>query len=43
MSESLEDVYNLASNEAMIAIDTLVYGVLFATGLRWFGRWFEKE
>jgi hypothetical protein len=43
MSEFLEDVYNLTSNEARIAIAILVYGALFATGLRWFGRWFEKE
>jgi hypothetical protein len=40
MSEFLEDVYNLTSNEAMIAIAILVYGALFATG---FARWFEKE
>jgi hypothetical protein len=43
MSEFLEDLYNLSSNEAMIAIAVLVYGTLFATGLRWFERWFEKE
>jgi hypothetical protein len=39
MSEFLEDVYNLTSNQAMIAIAILVYGALFATGL----HWFEKE
>jgi hypothetical protein len=43
MSEFIEDLYNLTSNEAMIAIAILVYGALFATGLRWFERWFERE
>jgi hypothetical protein len=43
MCAFLEDVYNLTSNEAMIGIAILVYGALFATGLRWFERWFEKN
>jgi hypothetical protein len=43
MSEFLEDLYNLTSDDAMITISILVYGGLFATGLRWFERWFEKE
>jgi hypothetical protein len=43
MSEFLEDLYNLTSTDAMIAIAVLVYGALFATGLRWFERWFERE
>jgi hypothetical protein len=41
MSEFLEDLYNLTSGDAVIAITILAYGALFATGLCWF--WFEKE
>jgi hypothetical protein len=47
MSEFLEDLYNFTSDDAMIAIAVLVYGALFASGLRsferWIQRWFEKE
>ena len=43
MSEFMEDLYNLTSDDAMVAIAIVVYGALFATALRWFERWFEKE
>jgi hypothetical protein len=43
VSEFLEDLYSLTSTDAMIAIAIIVYGALFATGLRWFERWFERE
>jgi hypothetical protein len=39
VSEFLEDLYSLTSDDAMVAIAILVYGTLFATA--W--RWFEKE
>jgi hypothetical protein len=39
VSEFLEDLYSLTSDDAMVAITILVYGALFATAL----RWFEKE
>jgi hypothetical protein len=39
VSEFLEDLYSLTSDDAMVAIAILVYGALFATAL----RWFEKE
>jgi hypothetical protein len=35
--------YNLTSTDAMIAIAIILYGALFATGFRWFERWFERE
>jgi hypothetical protein len=43
MSEFLEDLYNLTSNDAIVAIAVLVYGALFTTAVGWFERWFEKE
>jgi hypothetical protein len=41
MSEFLQDLYNLASDEAVITITILAYGALFAIGLCWI--WFKKE
>jgi hypothetical protein len=41
MPEFLKDLYNLASDDAVIAITILAYGALLATGLCWF--WFERE
>jgi hypothetical protein len=41
MSEFLEDLYNLTSDDVVIALTILAYGALFAIGLCWF--WFEKE
>jgi hypothetical protein len=41
MSEFLEDLSKLTSDDAVITITILAYGALFATGLCWF--WFKKE